>query len=395
MTPEGRAPALRILHVHTVPVVSGSGINTLLTMLGSLSRGHKVALACQNSGRLTEEASRAGIDIYEVPSMGREVRPLQDVISVFALRRLMRDRQFDVVHTHNSKAGFVGRLAARLAGVPVVVHTIHGFAFHDAESSGRRWLFRVFEHVAAGWSDGMIFISHALEQWAGKEGIGKGIPRRVIYSGIDVGAFGSADGSAVREEFKIDSGRTVVGIVSKLWEGKGHHVLFRAWRTIQKNWKGSDSPLLLVVGEGPLDLELKKLAGELGIRSNVVFTGFRRDIPAITSAMDISVLPSAFEGMGRVILEAMAAGKPVVASRVGGIPDLVREGVNGLLVPPNDEEALCGALVRLLTDERQRQDLGSGARRSIEQKHSSEAMVNEIHDFYAVLMSGKFPGRQL
>jgi hypothetical protein len=158
-----------ILHVHTLPIVSGSGINTLLTMKGSLARGHEVAMACASEGRLTEEARRAGIHVHRMKRMGREVNPLVDFASVLELRNLMIRGGFDLVHTHNSKAGFVGRLAARWAHVPLVVHTVHGFAFHDRETAFRRALFRTLERIATHWCDGMIFVSTPMAAWADRE----------------------------------------------------------------------------------------------------------------------------------------------------------------------------------------------------------------------------------
>jgi glycosyltransferase involved in cell wall biosynthesis len=375
----------RILHVHTLPVISGSGINTLLTMKGSLERGDLPALACESEGRLTDEARRAGIRVFLLPALGREIHAYKDISAVVELARLMRQEHFEIIHTHNSKAGFVGRLAGRFARVPTVVHTVHGFAFHDAESTLRRTLFRNLERAAAHWCDGMIFISKPLQIWADRERIGRRVPHRVIYSGIDIQSFKRADSTKVRSELAIASDRLVVGIISKLWEGKGHHLLLQAWRQIQGNWRDGEQPLLAIVGEGPLEIQLRQTVRELGIANSVLFTGFRADIPEVTAAIDIAVLPSAFEGMGRVILEAMAAGKPVVASRVGGIPDLVRDGVNGILVSPNDQQSIADALLRLLTEPNLRRRFSVAAGLSIEEKHSAEYMVREIHAFYEYL----------
>ncbi len=380
---------MKILHIHTLPIISGSGINTLLTMRGSIGLGHQVALACESLGRLTEEAEKAGVALHIVPSLGREIHPVRDIAAAISLARLIRSNRFDIVHTHNSKAGFVGRLAARMAGAPLTIHTVHGFAFHDAESPSRRQLFRTLERSASHWCDGMIFISKPLEAWAQREAIGRSVPHRVIYSGIDIAAFQIADGSKVRREFGISADSLVVGIISKLWEGKGHHVLLEAWQKIQQKWDSNVRPRLLVAGEGPLDLSLRVLAVKLGIADNVIFTGFRRDVPDVTAAIDIAVLPSAFEGMGRVLLEAMAAAKPVVASNVGGIPDLVDHDANGLLVPPNEVAPLAAALERLLKDGHLRRAMAASAAASIAYKHSAAGMVADIHDFYEFVAARK------
>ena len=380
---------LSILHVHTQPVVSGSGINTLLTIRGSMDRGHRVGIACGSEGGLTEQARRAGAAVHVVRQLGNEVNPVRDIAAVLALRKLMRRGRFDLVHTHNSKAGFIGRLAARLAGVPVVIHTVHGFAFHDAETLLRRALFRRLERLAAGWCDGMILISQPLMEWARRERIGLKVPRILIYSGIDIDSFRAADGARFRRQTGIAAGRLVVGMISKLWEGKGHDVLLTAWKRVQERIRVLPPPLLLIVGEGPLEERLQAMTGELGLRHCVLFTGFQSDVPAVTAAVDVSVLPSLFEGMGRVVLEAMAAGKPVVASKTGGIPDLVRHGENGLLVQPGNVESLEAALVEILSKADLRARLAGGAAAAVRPEHSAAFMVEEIHAFYEKVRTGE------
>ncbi|HEV8132068.1 MAG TPA: glycosyltransferase family 4 protein [Acidobacteriota bacterium] len=374
--------SLTILHVHTLPIVSGSGINTLLTMKGSRGRGHRVAIACASAGRLTDAVQKAGMEVFLIPSMAQEVQPAHDTISVFALKRLMQGRHFDLVHTHNSKAGFVGRLAARMARVPTVIHTVHGFAFHDAESALRRALFRSLERRAARWCDGMIFISQPLVDWAIRERIGLEVPKALIYSGIDVEAFRSADGREFRRRLGIHSGQLVVGVVSKLWEGKGHEVLLHAWKEVLDNIPLTPRPVLVIVGEGYREPVLRALTAELKLENSVVFAGFQQDVPAVTAAIDVAVLPSLFEGMGRVVLEAMAAGKPVVASNVGGIPDLVKHGDNGLLVQPGSSHALKIALVEILSKPELRQHLAAGGRAGMRPEFSARHMVEQIHRFY-------------
>jgi glycosyltransferase involved in cell wall biosynthesis len=374
------APVESILHVHTVPVISGSGINTLLTMKGAVARGHRVALATQSEGPLCEASRESGIEVFTLREMGREVNVFQDLRSVLRLRKLIEREQFTIVHTHNSKAGVVGRLAARLAGTPLVVHTVHGFAFHDSETRARRFMYRWIERRAAAGCDGLIFISQPMVEWADREGIGTRKPRELIYSGIDIGAFASASPEPYRRRWGTGPDLLVVGIVSKLWDGKGHEVLLRAWRRVLRDTCGH--PLLVVVGQGPLEASLRAQAAELGIADSVLFTGFLSDIPGVTAALDISVLPSFFEGMGRVVLEAQAAGKPVVASGVGGLPDLIQDGTNGILVSPGDPIELADALIRLIGDRALRESMGRAARERMREDYSSDVMVERIHDFY-------------
>jgi glycosyltransferase involved in cell wall biosynthesis len=328
------------------------------------------------------------MEVFLVPQMGREVNPLRDLQAIFALAALMRRQDFSLVHTHNSKAGFLGRKAARLAHIPTVIHTVHGFAFHDQESIWRRSLYRHLERMASRWCDGMIFISQPLIEWARRERIGLGVPQTLIYSGIDAEAFRSADGRRFREKFGISSDRLVVGIISKLWEGKGHEILLRSWKAVLNSGRITSPPLLMIVGEGHLESHLRVLVAQMELESSVLFTGFQADIPGATAALDISVLPSLFEGMGRVVLEAMAAGKPIIASRVGGIPDLVQDGRSGILVPPADPEKLRDALLALLTQPEFRQSLAAGSSTALRPEHTAAHMVEEIHRFYTFLING-------
>jgi glycosyltransferase involved in cell wall biosynthesis len=228
----------------------------------------------------------------------------------------------------------------------------------------------------------MIFISQPLIDWARRERIGLGVPQAHIYSGIDAEAFRAADGRKFREKFGISSDRLVVGIISKLWEGKGHEILLRSWKAALNSGRISSLPLLMIVGEGHLEERLRLLVSQMGLESSVLFTGFQADIPGATAALDISVLPSLFEGMGRVVLEAMAAGKPIIASRVGGIPDLVEDGRSGILVSPADPEKLREALLAVLTQPEFRQKLATGSSVALRPEHTAAHMVDEIHRFY-------------
>jgi len=171
-------------------------------------------------------------------------------------------------------------------------------------------------------------------------------------------------------------------MVSKLWEGKGHEILLRAWKGALKAAEVAPEPLLLIVGEGPLEARLRRLVAAHRLDSSVLFAGFQSDVPAVTAALDAAVLPSLFEGMGRVVLEAMAAGKPIIASNVGGIPDLVRHGENGLLVPPGDHESLRQALVEILTQPELRRRMGRNGWGGFQREYTSSHMVEQIHRFY-------------
>ncbi|MBA7709862.1 putative glycosyltransferase EpsD [subsurface metagenome] len=307
----------------------------------------------------------------------------------------MRQKRYDIVHTHNSKAGFIGRLAAKIAGVPIIIHTIHGFAFHEYERPPRRILFILLERFAARLCDKLITISEPLKEWGLRLKIGRPEKYVTIYSGIEVEKFKvniNIDGK--KKELGIKPNVKVIGVVAKLWEGKGHETVLEAAPQVIK--KIPDVKFLFV-GEGYLRDRLKARVRKLGLSDKIIFTGFRSDIPKITATFDVALLVSLFEGMGRVLLEAMVLGKPVVATKVGGIVDVVKasglegplawkEGETGILVPPGDADALAKAIVTILKDEELARRMGEAGKRRIDKRFTAKTMVKRISEVYEKLI---------
>lgn len=378
---------IKVLHVHTLPVISGSGINTVITMNGLNKDRFSVGFACRPSGPLIEEVLKYGITFHPIRHLLQEVNIFSDLIALWELILLLKHQKYDIIHTHNSKAGFTGRLAAKIAGVPIVVHTIHGFSFHDFERPQRQKLFILLERFAARFADKLITVSEPLKQWGLRLGIGKAAQYITIYDGIEIEKF-KMDFLPEKKklEFGIEPEELVVGSISKLWEGKGLEEILRA---AQKVILVVPNVKFIFVGEGYLREKLERLTQELGLSNHVIFTGFRRDIPEINAIFDIAVLASLFEGLGRVLLEAMVLGKPVVATRVGGIVDVVDDGKNGILVPPGDYNAFATALITLLQDRQLRVKMGEAAKQKIDERFSAQTMVKKIEELYDELISQK------
>jgi glycosyltransferase involved in cell wall biosynthesis len=380
---------IRVLHIHTLPIVSGSGINTFLSMQGMEKSLYVVELVCAPGGRLIQLVEENHMKVWPFEHLVQPIAPLKDTLALLDLSIFLKKNPYDIVHTHNSKAGILGRLAAKLAGVPVIVHTVHGFAFHDQEPVWRQSLFRHLERLGSRWCDKMIFISQPLIDWALEERITEREKIEKIYSGIQLDQFHPVTADVKmknRERWQLKKEEAVVGIVSKLWEGKGHTTLIESFKVLKQRIPNAR---LIIVGEGDLYSELLRAVNENGLRESVLFTGFQMDVAKVLSTFDVAVLPSFFEGMGRVLLEAMAMEKPVVASRVGGIPDLVKHNVNGLLVPPGDVIELANALERLLSDNRLARSMGQEGRKRIQEQFSSEVMVRSIHRVYQDLLARK------
>lgn len=369
-----------VLHVHTLPWVSGSGINTFLSMKLLDPKRYVAALACQPGGRLEDLVRENGMAFHGIEHMRAEISPAHDVAAVRELAALYRRVKPTIVHTHNSKAGFLGRLAGRFVPDVKIVHTVHGFAFHDRETRARRLLFRQLERAAFEWADRTIAISSALADWGAREGIGTRGDYRIVWSGIDVDRFHAADRAKGRALIDVADDQIAIGIVSKLWEGKGHEFLIDAAAPFL-----SRAVKLVFIGEGPIEPRLRARAAELDTRDpggapHVLFAGFHADVADVTAALDIAALPSEFEGMGRVLLEAQACGVPIVANRVGGIVDVVRDG--GILLEPGDAEGWGDALRRLIDSPNERRAMGTKGRAFVTERFSAAAMVRSLEAIY-------------
>jgi glycosyltransferase involved in cell wall biosynthesis len=235
----------------------------------------------------------------------------------------------------------------------------------------------------------MIFISQPLIDWALKERITSRDKIEKIYSGIQLDQFRLITKDIKmknREKWALKKEDRVIGIVSKLWEGKGHITLIESFKILKQR---VNNIKLVIVGEGDLYDELLRVVDKNGLSESVLFTGFQMDVSEILSTFDVAVLPSFFEGMGRVLLEAMAMEKPVVASHVGGIPDLVKHRLNGLLVEPGDVVGLTNALEQVLSNSELSRKMGKEGRKRIQEQFSSDIMVQSIDRVYQELLTKK------
>ncbi len=384
---------VRVLHVITRLVVGGAQENTLLTTRYLDRSRYEVTLASGYStgpeGSLEHELP-AHVHFVRVPELVRNPDPLKDVVALWKLWRLMRTGRYHIVHTHTTKAGLLGRAAARLARIPVVVHTPHGHAFHGYLGPWGSAALRAAEALLACWTDAVVCLTEAERQDHLRLGVGRPDQLHVVHSGVDLARFHNppADPHRKRRELGLPEGVPVVGCVARLVPVKGVQHLLEAVPLIRRSVPGT---VVVFVGDGELRPQLEARARELGVEGAVRFLGLRRDVHELLPLFDVAVLPSLNEGMGKAAVEAMAAGKPVVASAVSGLQDVVRHGQTGILVPPADPEALARATVALLQDPERARGMGEAARRAAE-AYGVEAMVAEIEALYARLLRCKVPG---
>ncbi|MDF0667323.1 MAG: glycosyltransferase family 4 protein [Nitrospira sp.] len=383
----------KVVHIITRLDHGGSARNTMLTVLGHdrtqfepvmvtgqaeswNAQGGLIAIM-ENLRFLDKEAIR----YHLVPSLVRRISPKGDLAALWKLVALLRQEQPDIVHTHTSKAGVLGRLAAWITGVPKIVHTPHGHVFYGHFGSIRSWIFLQIERGLAWITDELIALTPVERTEHLERGVG--LPDRfaVIPSGIDIDRFKQARtaGKVMPEWFDCPPDATVIGSVGWLTGIKGHRFLVDAVAQLKQEHPHLH---LVILGSGDQHDALLRQAGQAGITQALHLVGRREDVELALAGMDCFVLPSLNEGMGRALIEAMAAGLPVIASRTGGIPALIEDEKNGLLVPPGDSLALAVALRRILFDPTWARTLGQQAMLSIGTDYGVPAMIRAIELIY-------------
>lgn len=378
---------IRVLQLVTRLAVRGVP-HHVLNLAAGLDKGRyeTVVLAGRSDpgeGSLLEDARSRGIPVIELPLLQRRIDPVTDARAFVAIYRLLRAGRYHLVHTHISKAGFIGRLAARCAGVPVVVHTYHGWVqeVHDENVAGR--LLLACEKLAARTSDAVIAVSNSVVE----DALGNGIGTRPLYSivpnGIDLTRFPR---SGVPSDPRTVEGKPVLGVVGSMTSEKGYEVLLDAMVEVKRRFPKVQ---LYVIGDGPLRVDLETRAGQLELGETVRFLGRVEDVRSWLYAFDLVLQPSLREGQGLALLEAMAAGCPVIASRVGGIPDFVEDQATGVLVSPGDSGALARAICELAGDEERRKRLARAGLERVRSGYSLERMIGAVETLYESLLAAK------
>ena len=378
---------LRVLHVITRMVVGGAQENTLLscalidpalypsTLLTGPETGHE--------GSLHEEAAARGVHVIVEPNLVRRISPWHDLVATLRLKRAMSAGHYDIVHTHSSKAGILGRIAARLAGVPVIVHTTHGWGFNEHQPWYVYWLYVVLERVCAPFTDAIIVVGNPNRDKGLALGIGRPEQYRLIRSGIEVDAFRNVRTSRdeARRRLGLPRDGFVIGSVGRLEGQKAPLDLLAAFLPVAAEQPEAH---LVYVGEGSWRGELEAAIARAGLEGRVHLAGLRRDVPELLRAFDVFALASRYEGLPRVFPQAMAAGLPIVATRVDGAPDAITPGENGWLVDVGDTAAMAGWLRVLARDPGLARRMGAAGRARVDE-FAVERMVEALAELYATL----------
>ncbi len=420
---------IKIVHIITRLILGGAQENTLLTVEGLQKiDSYEVTLLTGPSlgpeGSLIEEAKKRGIKLVIIKSFRRNIHPWLDFKSFLELYFLLRKENYHIVHTHSSKAGILGRLAAWLTGTPIIIHTIHGLPFFPYQHKFMNFLAVNLERTTSLFTDKIITVCDNMAKKAHHAKVAPLNKFFTIYSGMELDEFLNVkENKKLKESLAIKDGELVVGKIARLFELKGHRFLLKSAKEVIARFPNvhpvrNRSPLgdrtempkalpisngvkFLFIGNGNLKDKLEKQATELGIENKIIFAGLvpREKISDYISIMDIVVHVSLREGLARAIPQAFACSKPVVAFDIDGAEEIIRDGQNGFLLPaPNiseekwnlyDSGRLTSSILKLLKDKDLRKKMGEEGRKIVDPIFRAEHMVVEIDNLYRQLLTKK------
>jgi glycosyltransferase involved in cell wall biosynthesis len=390
---------VRVLRVIARLNMGGPALHVAYLTEGLARRGYATTLVAGTLARGEDSmqfvAERHGVEVVRVDELHREVSLVRDLVAAFRLARLIRRLRPEILHTHTAKAGAVGRMAALLAGrarPPIVVHTFHGHVLRGYFGPVRTSFFRLLERALARVSTRLIAVSPQVRDELVALKVAPAEKFAVIRLGIELGERVELDeglGAETRRVLGIAPDRFVVGWIGRMTGIKSTDVVLRAFAALRR--RGVDAVLCLV-GDGPDRDALERRAHELGVMRHCLFLGYQEEVARFYAAFDAFLLASENEGTPVTTIESLAAGRPVVATRVGGIPDVVEDGVDGFLAEPRDPEGLAERLERLARDPELRARMGRAGRERALERYAVERLVDDVDALYRSLLSAAAAG---
>ncbi len=381
---------MRVTHIITRLIVGGAQENTVATVLG-LRQKSDVAVDLISGpttgpeGSIESELARTPGILTRVSELVRPIHPWKDWMALRRLTEVFRRTRPDIVHTHSGKAGIVGRLAAQRAGVPLVIHTIHGPSFGNFQNALSNFAFRAAEQVAARATTHFVVVADAMKTQYRAAGIGRPEQYTKIFSGFPLEPFLAAKNDpAIRAQFGLQPGDFVVGKIARLFKLKGHDDLFAVAPELVRR---CPQIKFLIVGDGEWRARFENLAKSLGLERHFVFTGLipPAGIPSLVGIMDALVHLSLREGLPRALPQALATAKPVVAADCDGASEVCLDGQTGFLVQPGDLTGLKNRMLQLAGDAGLREKLGRCGQQFVRENFAVEKMVDAIYNLYLKL----------
>ena len=378
----------KVIHLITHLDLGGAQQNTLHTVRHLDGSKFEPILVCGPGGILDEEVKQdPPLRVIFVESLRRDISPFYDLLALLELTKLFLNEKPSILHTHSSKAGILGRLAAVLAGVPIVVHTYHGFGFHDRQPTFVKNLYVFLERICARLTDVLVFVSRANITYAAEHGLVRPQDATLIRSGVKLaGLPAPVEAAKLKMSAGIGMHKLLVVSVGNLKPQKNAGDFVTAAARISAE---VPEARFVFLGDGPQRRALEARAFALGLEGTVLFLGWRRDVPQWLAAADIFVLTSLWEGLPRALVEAMKSGLPAVCYATDGIVDLIKDGENGFMVEPGNHRALATRVIALLKDEPRRKTLGAAAAAAIGPEFDIDGMVRAQEALYERHLIGR------
>lgn len=391
MTSHRATPSIRVVRVIGRLNVGGSALHVVNLSADLDSNRFKQVLVCgtekPSEGSMLDYASCRGIQPVVIPQIVTEFGlGLKDLKAFAKLYRLIRRERPHIVDTHTAKAGFLGRLAGRLAGVPIIIHTYHGHVLRGYYGPMKTWLLRRMEQALARLTDCIIAVSEQVKRDLVAYRVATPQKILVMPLGFELAPFLSCKDQQgqFRHELGVTENTPLVGIIGRICPIKNHRLFLDAAAQVAACEPRTH---FAIVGDGALRADMEQYTRELNIDNRVIFTGWRRDLPRIYADLNVLVVSSDNEGTPVAVIEAMAAGCPVVATNVGGLPDLIADGQTGYLVLPGDPEALATAILRLLRDPDTASGMAQRGQGKARQYFAIERLINDVEKLYTQLLS--------
>jgi glycosyltransferase involved in cell wall biosynthesis len=384
---------MKIVHIITRLIVGGAQENTLLSCEGQHARGHDVTLitgpAIGPEGSLLDRARSSGYRVEIIDEMRRAISIPKDYRTYRKLIHLLRELNPDIVHTHSSKAGIIGRWAAHAAGRGKIVHTIHGLAFTASTNPSVNFAYRMLEKWTAPITDKIICVADSMRDQSLAGGVGKPSQYVTVYSGMEIAPFlhPPIDRRTIRQQWGITDDQVIVGTIARLFDLKGHEDLLdlapdlcRQFPQLRFMW----------VGDGSLRPSFEKRIAEMDLKDRFILTGLvpPTRIPELTNAMDILVHPSRREGLARALPQGSLCGCPCVTYDIDGAKEGVLNGLTGFVIPPFDKLNFGKAIANLMRDAELRRTMGSAGREFASKRFGADVMVEALERAYQTLLQG-------
>lgn len=369
--------AKKVAQLVTLSEMGGAQKHVLLLSRELKNQGYDVTVFTSDGGKLISKVKESGIKVELVPDMVREINPVKDAKAVMNLYRIFKEEKFDIVHCHSSKAGILGRTAAKLAGIKKIIYTAHGFVFNEPMSSLKRFIYVNIERMGSVFGNKTIAVSRkdcdsAIEKRVTSEKKLVFIPNAIPE--IDKNSLGNVN--ELKAEIKIKEDEFVIGTISNFYETKGHVYLIDALKRLyDEGYKFKT----IFAGSGPKMDEMMNLSKTY---DNIVFLGYREDNYQIMNILDLFVLPSIKEGMPYVILEAMSLEKPVLCTKVGALTDMISDGENGYIVEPGDSSIIYHKIKWILENKSNIEQIGASGKMYVDKNFSMRAFTEAVMRVY-------------